>query len=59
MDAKIGSDSSYIWRSICNTRVLFRDVLEWNIGDETRINVCFDNWSCKPQGENISPCFTR
>jgi len=34
---------------------LFREGLKWNIGDETRINACFDNWSRKPQSENTPP----
>jgi hypothetical protein len=55
LGAKICCNPSFTWRSICSSRVLLKEGLRWNIGDESHINVWLDNWVCRPNQSKIQP----
>ncbi|CAJ2659545.1 unnamed protein product [Trifolium pratense] len=55
LGAKIGSNPSYTWRSICSSRVLLKEGLRWNIGDGSHIHVWLDNWVRRLNGSKIQP----
>ncbi|XP_073120906.1 uncharacterized protein [Henckelia pumila] len=44
MQAPIGSNPSYIWRSMCWGRELLNKGLYWRVGDGSSINILHDKW---------------
>lgn len=44
MEAKIGNNPSFIWRSLCWGREALVDGLFWKIGKGDRVNAFKDNW---------------
>ena len=44
VDAKLGHNSSFIWRSIHASQVVVRGSLRWRVGDGSKIRVWYDPW---------------
>ncbi|KAL8528864.1 hypothetical protein ACS0TY_006362 [Phlomoides rotata] len=57
MDANLGSNPSYIWRSLCWSRELLRLGFWWRIGDGNSVRVGLDNWllNSGSGGANFGP----
>ncbi|XP_074313994.1 putative mitochondrial protein AtMg00310 [Silene latifolia] len=51
LDARLGYDPSYTWRSLWGAKALLREGLKWRVGDGHQINVWQDAWL---PGENAS-----
>ncbi|KAF5480768.1 hypothetical protein F2P56_001484 [Juglans regia] len=59
LEAKMGSNPSYIWRSILSARELLQQGLQWRIGNWKSVRIWSDPWlpqptSYKPQSGNKS-----
>ena len=48
LDAKIGHNASYVWRSIVWGRELLKEGLRWRIGDGESVQVFKDPWIPRP-----------
>ena len=44
MDAEVGSNPSYVWRSLLGARDLIKEGSKWQVGDGTYINVSTHKW---------------
>ncbi|KAH9651249.1 reverse transcriptase domain-containing protein [Citrus sinensis] len=44
MEAKLGSNPSYVWRSILWGRQVLHKGLRWRIGDEKQVKISGNNW---------------
>lgn len=54
MEAKAGSNPSYIWRSICWSRSIMHRGLRWKVNDGNDINIGMDSFVPNfPPGTNI------
>lgn len=42
LNSAVGLNSSYAWRSICNSQAFLKEGLRWRVGDGTQINVWTD-----------------
>jgi hypothetical protein len=50
LDAQLGRQPSYVWRSFWNARVLLVEGLFWRVGDGQRISIWYDKWVPKAMG---------
>jgi hypothetical protein len=55
LKAKLGSNPSYIWRSILASRDLLRKGLRWQIGNGQQVHVWEDDWGPKPLHQCPNP----
>ncbi|GMY35564.1 hypothetical protein FCV25MIE_30806 [Fagus crenata] len=55
LKAKLGSNPSYIWRSILASRDLLRKGLRWKIGNGQQVHVWEDDWGPKPLHQCPNP----
>ena len=55
-DAKVAS-GSYAWQSIVKDSKLFQSSLLWQVGNDTKINICNDRWL--PRGASAYVVFPR
>ena len=44
MEAKLGSNPSYIWRSILAAQNMIRSGARWRIGNESNVRIWGDPW---------------
>ena len=44
MDAEVGSNPSYVWRSLLATRDLIKEGSKWQVGDGRHIEVSTPKW---------------
>jgi hypothetical protein len=49
LDAEIGRNPSYAWRSIWNSKNLLKEGLIWRVGDGTQIKIWEDPWIPQPR----------
>jgi hypothetical protein len=49
LEAKIGRNPSYAWRSIWNSKKLLKEGLIWRVGDGTQIKIWEDPWIPQPR----------
>jgi hypothetical protein len=56
LSAKVGSNSSFVWRSFLATRDLLLDGVRWEIGNGLSVDVWHDTWSERPlvRGRDIT-----
>ncbi|GMN47639.1 hypothetical protein TIFTF001_016825 [Ficus carica] len=48
LEANIGNNASYVWRSIVSGRELLKEGLRWRIGDDKNVLVFKDPWISRP-----------
>ncbi|XP_042962692.1 uncharacterized protein LOC122296963 [Carya illinoinensis] len=48
MEAKLGSQPSLIWRSICSARTILKEGLRWRVGDGKEIKIWGSKWLTSP-----------
>ena len=44
LDATLGSNPSYAWRSIFSSNELLKEGLIWSIGNWQKARICGDSW---------------
>ena len=44
VEASLGANSSYVWRSLMATQKLVQDGLRWQIGNRFKVQVWKDKW---------------
>ncbi|KAH9717651.1 reverse transcriptase domain-containing protein [Citrus sinensis] len=57
LQARAGSNPSYIWRSILWGRQVLQKGIRWRIGSGEKIQICRDNWIPRP--ETFKPISTQ
>ena len=56
MNAKLGSNPSYLWRSLLEGRSLLQRGMVWRVGDGSNIQVWDDPWLPCPPSFRVSQC---
>lgn len=49
LEAKVGSNPSFVWKSIMESQEVLKDNCNWRVGDGTSINVWTDPWLADAQ----------
>ncbi|XP_075650085.1 putative mitochondrial protein AtMg00310 [Castanea sativa] len=44
LEAELGHNPSYVWRSLMAARDIIRAASKWKVGDSKKIRVAVDNW---------------
>jgi hypothetical protein len=44
LEANIGHNPSFVWRSLCSTKYIIREGSRWSIGQGDNISFCNDRW---------------
>lgn len=52
MEAEIGNNPSFVWRSLLETRDLTRAATVWKVGDERSIKIDDHRWLPPPQNNS-------
>lgn len=55
LDATLGSNPSYIWRSIWGSKYILKNGLIWQVGNGSNIKLWLDNWTCGKFDSLVSP----
>jgi hypothetical protein len=57
LQAKIGSNSSYVWQIIMAAQNILQSGTQWQIGNASQLDVWCDKWTHCPLVTREPPCF--